>query len=839
MRKLVFLIILLTSLGVNAQKIKLHGTITNAKGVKLPGVTVRAVGTNYFTSSDFQGTYELKLPANEDFTIVFSAISVENDTLFLKASDISIEKDIILGSSDYELNDIYVIANFVDEGGTIRINTKNLTVLPDISGNAVETLIKTEMGVSSSNEMSSQYNVRGGNFDENLIYVNDIQIYRPFLMRSGQQEGLSFINADLVGNIKFSAGGFDAKYDDKMSSVLDITYKTPTEFAASFGISLLGGTAHIENVSKNKKFSIIAGFRNKKSQYLLKTLEIKGDYKPVFSDFQMFSTYKINEKFSLSLLTNVSSNVYNFAPTFSETSFGTFNQTLGIAAYYEGQEKDSYQSFFGSMTAEYKANPNLRFKLITSSYYTIEAEKYDIDAYYSLNQLSSKLDSTETVGDSILNLGVGQYLIHARNYLNAFVNDVSFKTFWTHKNHYVQFGLKYQREDISDILSEWKYVDSAGYSTTLDHTLPSDQVNIYSATKAKNSLITNKFSAYIQDGYNFNMGFTKVKITYGGRILFDDYNNELLFSPRFSSLITPDWSNKWFFRFSTGVYYQSPTYREIRRFDGTMVENQKSQRSIHFVAGGYHTLKIWDRPFKFSTEIYYKKLDNLIPYELDNLRIRYYADDKATGYAAGADFKLYGEFLPGIDSWVSLSFMKTMEDIVGDYYYEYYDDKGKITHTEYLVVDSVLVTPGFIPRPSDQRVSVGMFFQDYIPGHSDFKVSLAFFFNTPTPFGPPQTERYNAILRSYMPYMRGDIGFSFLLLSDKRNFKKGSFMNIFKSIWGQVQLFNFMGIQNIAGYNWLELVPNTSNPSPTNYDKIATPNRLTGRLLNFKITFNF
>ena len=838
MRYIIIITIFLLSVNVNAQKIKFHGIISTSNGEKLPGVTVRALGTNYFTSSDYQGKYELKLPANQRFTIIYSGVSIETDTLFFEGSNESVKIDKILGSSDYELNPIYAIANFVDETGMERVSTKNLTVLPDISGNAVETLIKTGMGVSSNNEMSSQYNVRGGNFDENLIYVNDIQIYRPFLIRSGQQEGMSFINSDLVESIKFSAGGFDAKYDDKMSSVLDITYKTPTKFAASFGLSLLGATAHIENVSKNEKFSVIAGFRHKRSQYLLKTLEVKGDYKPVFSDFQLFSTYKFNDKFSLSFLSNIASNEYNFVPTFSQTSFGTINQTLGVSVYYEGQEKDTYQSFFGAMTAEYRASSNLRFKFISSSYYTIEAEKYDIDAYYSLNQLNTQLDSTETQGDSILNIGVGRYLTHARNYLNAFINDVSFKAYYINNNHYLQAGVKYQREQITDILSEWKYVDSAGFSTNSQHYYPQDRIAIYKSIKANNKLVTNKLSVYIQDSYSFNAGFTKMKFTLGSRILYNDYNDEILFSPRFSSLATPDWDNNWFFRFSSGIYYQAPFYRELRMFDGTLVENQKSQRSIQLLVGAYHTLKIWGRPFKFSSEIYYKKLDNIIPYELDNLRIRYYADQKATGYAVGADFKLYGEFVPGTDSWISLSLLKTMEDVENDAHYVFLDEEGKRTYLSYKIVDSLFYEPGFIYRPSDQRVSVGLFFQDYVPGHQNFKVNLSFFFNTPTRFGPPQTERYNATLISSM-YMRSDIGFSFLILSSDRTFKQGSFFNIFESIWGQVQIFNFMGIKNIASHNWLELVPNTSNPTPTNYDMISVPNRLTGRLLNFKISFNF
>jgi len=779
------------------------------------------------------------LPANKTYTIVYSSFAFFDDTLFINIENESIKKDMKLKSSDYDLNPIYAIANTIDETGMERVSSKNLTVLPNISGNAVETLIKTGMGVSSSNELSSQYNVRGGNFDENLIYVNDIQIYRPFLVRSGQQEGLSYINSDLVNGIKFSAGGFDSQYDDKMSSVLDITYKEPTKFAGSVSASLLGATAHIENVSKNQKLNYIAGIRYKRSDYFFKTFEVKGDYKPVFADFQGQINYNLTKKLTFSFLTNISSNTYNFIPKESETNFGPFNQPLQISVFYEGQEKDKYNTFFGSFSTEYKANKDLRFKFTASSYYTIESEKFDIEATYYLNQLNMELDSTETAGDSILNLGRGQYMVHARNYLNAFINEYAFRLYYSKSNHFIQFGLKFQNENIDDILSEWQYIDSAGYSINLGRNYNDEQVNLYSTIKAQNSLTTNRLSVFLQDSYNFFIGFSKVKITYGGRISYNDYNKEILFSPRFSGLITPNWDSDWFFRFSSGIYYQPPFYREIRKFDGTLVQNQKSQQSIHFVFGAYNTFKMWGRPFKLSSEFYFKKLNNLIPYELDNMRIRYYADQRSNGFAVGADFKIYGEFVPGTDSWLSLSLLKTMEDVVGDFYYVYYDEKGKITYDLNEAVDVDTIYPKYIPRPSDQIVSVGMFFQDYVPGNSDFKVSLPFFFTSPAPFGQTQSERYNATLRSSKPYLRADLGFSFLLKSEKRIMKKMKFFNNFSSIWGQFEIFNLMGVKNIASYNWIKTVPNTSNPNPSEYDVIAVPNRLTGRLINLKIIFNF
>ncbi|MEA3450912.1 MAG: hypothetical protein U9Q83_03305, partial [Bacteroidota bacterium] len=497
-----------------------------------------------------------------------------------------------------------------------------------------------------------------------------------------------------------------------------------------------------------------------------------------------------------------------------------------------------YQTLFGALIFKYKATDNLRFKLSSSTYYTNEAEKYDIAAYYWLNEAASNTDSTHSAGDSILNIGYGGYISHARNYLNALINDLEFKTYFSTGNHFFQAGIKYKREQIDDIMSEWKYVDSAGYSINPNRVYSDENIYVYKSIKAENHLTINKINVFFQDNFSFNIGLTKTKVTFGLRASYNDYNNELLFSPRLSSLISPNWDKDWFFRFSSGIYYQPPFYREIRRFDGSLVENQQSERAIHFVFGAYHTMKIWNRPFKFSTEIYYKKLDNIIPYELDNLRIRYYADQKAHGYATGIDFKLYGEFVPGTDSWVSLSLLKTMEDIENDTYNIYLDVDGLQTYNRYEIVDTQAVFPGYIPRPSDQRVNVSIFFQDYIPGHENFKVNLTYFFGTSLPFGPPEAGRYLATLRSAFPYIRGDIGFSFLLKDPKKMYNS-SFLNSFNSIWAQLEIFNFMGIKNTAAYDWVEIVPNTSNPFPLNYQTIAIPNKLTGRILNLKVIFNF
>ncbi len=820
-----------------SQKYKVYGNVKDTENKTLPNAIIKSEDLKYFTTSDPEGYYELILPAGE-YVLIATLTGYSADTVHISIHK-SEQINFILPKGDVQLDPIEAIAKSVDESGMERLSTRSLSVMPDISGNAVETLIKTGMGVSSSNELSSQYNVRGGNFDENLIYVNGIEVYRPFLVRSGQQEGMSFINSDLVESVRFSAGGFGAEYDDKMSSVLDVTYKRPTDFKASVTTSLLLQQAHIENVSKNGKFHYIAGIRHKESRYLLKTLEVKGDYKPVFSDFQTYITYDVTQRFSVSLLGNIASNVYIFEPTISKTEFGTFTQRFSLNVAYEGQEKDRYSTYFGSLIFNWHPTRNMSLRLSNSNFYTSENEKFDILAEYWLNETAIQSDSLHNAGDSLTNLGVGAYLTHARNYLNAYINETLLHLSATSGSHFLQTGIRYKREEIFDIINEWKYIDSADYSITPEHVTYDTAVAIYKHISGNNHLITNRLNFYIQDTYNFYALRSDIKLKFGVRFSFNDYNRQLLVSPRFSVLFEPENQKNWYYRFSSGVYYQPPFYREIRKFDGTIIANQKAQRSIHFIFGAYHNMKIWGRPFKFSTEIYYKDLDMLIPYELDNLRIRYYADQRSKGFAAGADFKLYGEFVRGLDSWVSLSFLKTMEDIYGDYYYEYLDSNGVRTFNKYEIVDTVIKYPGYLPRPSDRLVNMSIYFQDYVPGHENYKVNLTLFFGTPLPFGPPEQGRYLATYRPGIPYIRSDIGFSFLLKSPLRTYPKGTFLSAFHSIWLQIEAFNFMGIRNIAGYDWIELVPNTANPMPVTYQTVAVPNRLTGRLINFKLIFKF
>ncbi len=826
------LLLIFSSFILHSQSIIFDGTVIDDQGNYLPYVSVCINDFKNCTNTDKQGHFSLRLKQNYFYKVYFYLVGYDTLKISFRAKD-NIHRKIILHSKAYELNPIEAITRTVNEGGEERIYTKSLVLLPSVGGNAVETLIKTNMGVVSNNELSSQYKVRGGNFDENLIYVNGIQVFRPFLVRSALQEGMSFINSDMVQSISFSAGGFEAKYDDKISSVLSVKYKRPSHFGGKIQLSLLGGAATLENASKDKRFSVIAGLRYRQLAYIFNTLEIKGDYKPIFGDFQSYFTYKISHSTSLSLLVNASENTYFFRPKNKSQAVGTFNMPMQLNVFYQGQEKDSYKTLFTAVEMNNRLTDKFFMKWICSSYFTNEAERFDIEAFYSLNLIDKELNS-ETYGDSILNLGVGSYLRHARNYLLAKIYNFQHRASLTISNNHIQWGLKFQNEIINDRINEWEYMDSAGYSTNLQHNYPEDVIVLSDFAAATNTLNTWRSAVYLQNSQRIYTLYGNFKLTYGARLSHWTYNKEWLLSPRFAMIFKPDWDKNWFFRFATGIYYQSPFYREMRKFNGELVKNPKSQRAIHFVLGSYNTFNMWNRPFKLSIEAYYKKLDNIIPYEYDNLRIRYYADQRAHGYATGIDFKLYGEFVKGTDSWFSLSLLKTAEDIIGDYYYIYLDKNGDTTYNRAQIVDSIKIEPGYIPRPSDQRVNLSIFFQDYLPGNKNFKVNMTFFFGTPWPFGPPHTARYKAVLRSYPPYLRADLGISYLFIDGHK--RKNSF---FRKLWIMMGIYNVMDIRNTASYSWLRIVPNQTNPFPVEYQMIAVRNTLTGRLFNLKVIAKF
>ena len=800
---LTYILILISTVLYSQNTATIKGNIKDVTGNYVELVNISVIGEQIGATSDFDGNYNLKVPANKNLTIVFSHLEYKSDTLKIKLKP----NEIKILNKKMQINYEMISVVSVEEQskryrGITRLETKNFELMPNM-GNGIENIIKSLPGTSSNNELSSQYTVRGGNFDENLIYVNDIEIYKPQLIKSGQQEGLSFINPDLVQSVEFSAGGFESRYGDKMSSVLDIKYKKPNKFAGSVSGGLLGGTAHLEGGTKNHRLTYIIGARYKSNSYILNTLDTKGEYKPRFWDIQSYITYDVNDKWEMSFLTNYADNAYNFIPEDRETSFGTVNNALGLKIYFDGQEADRFKTFTGAYTNTYKPNSKLRLKLIMSGMRTIEKESYDILGQYYLNELDKNLGS-DNLGDSLMNIGIGSFLTHARNRFYADVINIEHKAdYKLNDNNRIDWGLGYRLENIEDYVNEWEMHDSAGFSLPFPDTAgyAPNFVSLYNNIYANNSLITNKYTAYIQNSYNFSAkDTTKFNLTGGFRFYYSDINKEFLVSPRVSFAVIPNWEKDFVFRFATGVYYQPPFYKEYRDINGNLNLNVKSQQSIHFVLGSDYNLKIWNRPFKLITEVYYKILNNLNPYIVENVKIRYLAENNAHGYATGIDMKLTGEFVPGAESWVSLSVMKTEEDIEGDNY-------------------------GYIPRPSDQLVNANIFFQDYVPKFPTFKAHLNLVFGTGLPFGAPYSERGEQTIR--MPaYKRVDLGFSKIFkTSDKQNV----FSN-FKEISITAEIFNMLGINNTISYVWIKDIYGR---------QYAVPNYLTGRRLNIKLTLRF
>ncbi|MBC8004009.1 MAG: TonB-dependent receptor, partial [Verrucomicrobia bacterium] len=643
------------------------------------------------------------------------------------------------------------------------------------------------------------YSVRGGNFDENLVYVNDIEVYRPFLIRAGQQEGMSFINSDMVSSIEFSAGGFDAKYGDKMSSVLDIKYRRPTEFAGSASASLLGGSVHVEDLSGNGKFSHITGLRYKTNRYMLGSLDEKGEYNPNFMDAQTYLTYKFSNVFDVSLMGNIAQNEYNFIPQTRKTSFGTVNNAYNATVYFEGQEVDNFVTTTGAFVANYHPHEKLNLKFIASAFHSKEEETYDILGQYYLNELERDLGS-DNLGDSALNIGVGTFLNHARNYLDATVYSVEHKGAYNSERHLLNWGIKVQTEKIDDQMSEWVLRDSTGYSIPYQ----GDKIELYSTTTTDFSMSSDRFTGYLQDTYQIPINKGSLYATAGLRAHYWSYSDELLFSPRGTLRYYPDWKANLVFHLSGGIYTQPAFYKELKDRNGVIYANPKAQRSTQVLLGTDYIFSAWDRPFKFTSEMYFKMMTNLVPYQIDNVRIRYMPDQTANGYAMGLDMKVNGEFVSGIESWASLSVMKTEEDILNDNH-------------------------GYIARPTDQRFSFSVFFQDYFPGNPTLKMHLTAFYGSRLPTGPPNSERYMDVFR-IPPYRRIDLGMSKVLINpDHKSYRFKPFNSI-QDMWLSLEVFNLLGINNTISYLW---VANNSG------DMFGVPNYLTKRKLNLKLTVKF
>jgi hypothetical protein len=823
-----FIIGLSNYLSAQIQKAKIHGFVKDSKNKGIEAVTISILDFPIGVASNRDGYYELEIPANQKLTIVFSHISFKaiKHQLELAPGDILEINKQLQASSTY-LNQVVVEEEAFRPQSIARIDPKNISILPSAAG-GVEGLLKTLPGVSSNNELSSQYSVRGGNFDENLIYVNDIEIYRPFLVRSGQQEGLSFINSDMVASILFSAGGFDAKYGDKMSSVLDIKYRKPTKFNATANINLLGASLHTEGTVQDYRFTYQLGIRQKSNQYLLGAMETQGEYRPSFTDIQGFFTYDVSDKFELNYLGSVSRNTYRMIPETRQTEFGHVNEALRLTVYFDGQETDQFNTLMNAFSGIYRPNKNLTLKLISSVFNTKETEEFDIQGQYWLDELVKDLGSDE-FGNVAFNRGIGTYLNHSRNRLNASVYNLEHKGNLYKNRTNKQWGSKIQFEDIVDRLNSWTMVDSSGYSIPQ---YPNKEIQLQEVLRTKIFLQSFRYSSYYQETYSWG-DTTKYSFTWGSRASYWNVNKELVLSPRTNFAIQPNWKKDILIKFAIGAYHQPPFYRELRDFNGVLNTEVKSQKSIQFLTGLDYNFTAWKRPFKFISEIYYKHITDLIPYEVDNVRIRYFAHNNAKGYASGIDFKVNGEFVKGTESWASLSFMQIREDVLNDYYYDYYNAKGekiiKSLTFDQIAVDSVKINPGFIPRPSDQLMTFGLFFQDYLPMLPDFKMHLNFLFGTGLPFGPPTHLRYQAIYR--MPsYRRVDIGFSYQIVSEEKRPREKSPLRNLKDLWISAEVFNLLQVNNTISYLWVKDVSN---------QLYAVPNYLTPRLLNLKLIGKF
>lgn len=822
-------LLVLVSIAAAGQNATIKGVVTDETGTPLGNATIGITGSTLGTSSDSEGRYSLSVPADTN---------MELKIRYLGFFEKSIQVNLAPGetrSFNAELKEKAVtIGTFEVHGEADRekpmtkIDVAVVDFVPTATGGVEKLLQAQAMGVQSNSELSSQYNVRGGNFDENLVYVNGIEVYRPFLIRSGQQEGLSFINSDLVESVSFSSGGFEAKYGDKMSSVLDIEYKKPEKFAGSVSAGLLGANVHLENANDSKRFTQIHGFRYFSNQYLLGSLDVSGGYRPKFIDYQTYLTYDISPEWELAFLGNFALNQYQFIPESRETDFGTVNQAIKLKVFFDGQEIDQYQTGFGAFSGTWKPRYGLELKFTTSAFVTQERETFDLEGAYRLAELETDL-SKESVGEETFVLGYGSYLDHARNYLNARVVSFQHNGKYQPRRNAWLWGVKYRRDMITDELSEWAMIDSAGFSVPHN----GQDVAFFETIKSFNTINTNRVMGYLQRDMRFTLDTAEITFSLGGRYHYWDFNHQLTLSPRASASLKPNWKRDWIFKASFGFYHQPPFYREIRDLFGNLNPEIRAQTSIHYVLGADYNFHLWNRPFKFATDVYYKQLRDIIPYEIDNVRIRYYAENNAKGYAAGADFKIAGQFVKGVDSWASLSILKTAEDLNNDSYMEYYNAAGETivfgVSADQAVVDSALIEPGYVPRPTDQRVSFALTFQDYLPRNENFKMHLSLFFGSGLPTGPPSYTRYKDVFR--MPqYRRVDIGFSALLLGKGNKLKEGHFLKKLDNAWLTLEVFNLLAVNNTISYIWVKDSRNI---------EYGIPNYLTARRLNVKLIVKF
>ena len=815
--KLLLFFSILYSSALLSQKATVRGVILDVFDEPIPSVNITFGNTGAI--SDLDGYYLIEITANENVQITYSHIGHKNVQATLNLSN----------NEDYELNpvmktDIEQIATVVISGrenkrveGITTLSPEAIRRMPSaISG--VTSLLTSLPGINSNNELSTQYAVRGGNYDENLVYVNEIEVYRPFLIRSGQQEGLSFVNDDLTSSVDFSAGGFQAKFGDKLSSVLDITYRKPTEVQASLDASLLGVSVSAGDISDDGKFTGIVGLRYRDNSLFVNAKETQTNFKPTFLDAQTYLSYKFNNKLEIGFLGNIAINKYSYKPLTRQTNFGTLADPVALLVFYEGQEEDKYDTYFGALKATYVASQNYTAKFIGSIYQTQEQEYFDILAQYRLGEVDTSIGS-ENLGDVTFSEGIGSQLTHARNNLDALIVNLEHKGNATIGENEIEYGVKFTHEDIRDRVQEYEIIDSAGFSirpplvdfANLQPYEPfTSEIVPYTNIRAQNDVQINRLSGYGQWSRRTTIGSSDLWLNAGVRahnwtVSGQDIQSttQTVFSPRGQVSLKPNWDRDMLFRLSGGVYHQPPFYRELRDSTGTVRPGVKAQKSIHIVLGNDYSFNLWDRPFTLNSEVYYKKLTNVNPYTLDNVRIRYRASNNAVAYAYGLDLRLAGEFVPGTESWISLGYLKTEENI---------DDKG------------------YIFRPTDQRLKIGMLFQDYVKVVPNLKGYLNLQYNTGLPGGSPSyADPYN--FQERLPdYKRVDLGVSYVLIDATRPKEEGVF-KYFKELTLGAEIFNIFDVQNSISNTFVRDV----------YTKVqySIPNYLSPRVFNVRLTAKF
>lgn len=820
-----------TTAAAQKKQATVSGTILDENDNPLSKVSVTVLGKATGTLTTDSGTFTIAVPAGKAFAIVFTYTGYEEVQKNFYLSENEHETVVIKMERSGKLLQTIIVADdpLRKETGAVRINPKNAITLPSTIG-GVEGLIKILVG--SNNELTSQFSVRGGNYDENLMYVNDYEVVRPYLVRSGQQEGLSFINPEMARNVNFYNGGFQAKYGDKMSSVLDVQYKKPKAFGGSVYVSLLEQGFHLEGTAKKEKLTWLIGVRNKSNRNLLSSQETVGSYIPSSSDLQSFITYKVNEKWQLEFLGNMSSTKFTLYPQSAQKTTSVFSPlftaNLGLDIAFEGQEHDGYKTSLLGLSMVHTPNKKVKLKWMLSRFQNKENENFDIAATYLFGDRD--FDNTSSTFGQIINpLGAGYYQNYGRNSLDITVYNASVKGSIDKGKHVIQFGNSIEQTNINDKLSEWEYQDSAGYS--LPYRPPN--LNLFKTFNSTADLSIQKFSGYVQDNIHFGKAARDITLQAGIRYNYNSLNKEFLISPRAQLSIKPQWKKDVVLKLAAGAYHQPPFYRELRRYNGTVNPDVKAQKSYQLVAGmDYNFAGLGGRPFRITTEAYYKHLTDVDVYDVDNVRIRYAANNNAKAYATGIEARLFGELVRDAESWLSIGFMRTRENLDNDYYYQYKNAAGEIINAQSAdqkPVDSIQTEMGWLRRPTDRLITVGLYLEDYLPTNKNFKVHLNTIYGSNMPYNLPNSVKYrNALIID--PYIRIDIGFSAQLLSEKSNRRSHSPFRDFDNIWASLEVFNIIDKPNTISY---QLIKDFSN---TTY---SIPNRLTPRLVNFKVVARF